>query len=124
MRPTSPSNRISAYYSNSGGLSTTEYPVTAGHSQSTHYHPPSFRRRIGGRVAGIVASVLQLAVSALCVAGAMSSWLGYPIGIAPTTAVFLGGLLFGTISLLQLYSVVTDATNEEISVAYDNKSRA
>lgn len=124
MRPTSPSNRISAYYGKTDGLTATKYPFAAGHYQSIHSRPTHCRqtanwRRFGGRVAGMAASVLQLAVSTLCVAGALSTWLGYPVGISLTTAVFLGGLLFGMISLLQLYSVVTDAACEETSAAYD-----
>jgi hypothetical protein len=119
MRPTSPSNRISAHYGKTDGLSAMKYPFPAGHYRSTHHQQVGHRRRIGGRVAGIVASVLQLAVSALCVVGALSTWLGYPVGISLTTAVFMGGLLFGTISLLQLYSVLTDAASEEMLVAYD-----
>jgi hypothetical protein len=119
MRPTSPSNRISGYYGNTDGLSATKYPFAARHYRPTHQQQAAHRRRFGGRVAGMAASVLQLAVSALCVAGALSTWLGYPVGISLTTAVFMGGLLFGTISLLQLYSVVTDAESEETLVAYD-----
>lgn len=123
MRPTSPSNRISAYYAKTDGgktdgLSATKYPFPAGPYRSTHHRQVAHRRRLGGRVAGMSASLLQLAVSALCVVGALSTWLGYPVGISLTTAVFMGGLLFGTISLLQLYSVLTDAASEEM-LAYD-----
>ncbi len=119
MRPTSPSNRISAYYAKTDGgktdgLPATKYPFAPAQYRSTHHQQVAQRRRLGGRVAGMAASLLQLAVSALCVV----TWLGYPLGISLTTAVFMGGLLFGTISLLQLYSVLTDAASEEM-LAYD-----
>lgn len=120
MRPTSPSNRISAYYVKTDGISTPKYPFAPAYYRSTHHQQVAHRRRLGGRVAGMAASLLQLAVSALCVAGALSTWMGYPVGISLTAAVFMGGLLFGTISLLQLYSVVTDAASEETLVAYDD----
>lgn len=119
MRPTSPSNRISAYYVKTDGLSATKYPFAPAYCRSTQYRQAAHRRRLGGRVAGVAASILQLAVSALCVAGALSTWLGYPVGISLTTAVFIGGLLFGMISLLQLYRVVSDAISDENPPAYD-----
>lgn len=105
------------------GLSASNYHFATAHRQTLSPRQAAHQRRQGGRVAGMSASLLQLAASALCVAGALSTWVGYPVGISLTTAVFLGGILFGTISLLQLYSVVTDAASEEMLVAYD-ESRA
>jgi hypothetical protein len=68
----------------------------------------------------MAASLLQLAVSALCVAGALSTWLGHPPEISPTMAVFLGGAMFGTVSLLQLYSSLTSAAVDRTFTAYDD----
>lgn len=119
MRPTSPSNRISAYYDRTAGVATTGYQSAFPYRHVAASAPVAYTRGFGGRIAGMAASVLQLAVSALCVAGALSTWLGHPIGISVTTAVFLGGVLFGTVSLLQLYSVLTGAASDTRLAAYD-----
>ena len=130
MRPKSPSNRISGYYCQpdsrqtelrrTGDLSAKRYHFAA---PTTHRQQVAFARRVGGRLAGIAASLLQLAASALCVAGAFFTWLGYPVGISLTTAVFLGGVMFGTVSLLHLYSVLAGAASETALAAHD-ESRA
>jgi len=119
MQPTSPSNRISAYYSKAEEAPVSNYQFATAYRRSTPHRVIASSRRLGGRVAGMAASLLQLAVSALCVGGAFSTWLGYPVGISLTTAVFLGGVVFGTVSLLQLYSVLTDAAGEETLTAHD-----
>jgi hypothetical protein len=120
MRPTSPSNRVSTYYQaieahNAYASSATNHSAIWASRQQA-----ACQRRRSGRVAGMAASVLQLAISSLCVAAALSMWLGYPIGISPTTAVFLGGMMFGMVSLLQLYSAIANVSNDTARMAYDD----
>ncbi|QDV80250.1 hypothetical protein K2D_38760 [Planctomycetes bacterium K2D] len=118
MRPTSPSNRISRYYQSAAGLPLTHEPFAPVPPAVGRLDRPS--RQVGGRIAGMAASVLQLAISALCVAGAVSTWLGHPLGISLTMAVFLGGLMFGTVSLLQLYSALAGTAGDTSLVSYDD----
>lgn len=109
MRRTSPSNRIARYFREP---QTPTYVVT----------PPAWRpaarlpsrdiplvHRLGGPTAGITACLLQLAASTLCIAGAISAWLGHPIDLSPTTLVLLGGVVLGASSGLLLYSFLVSA---------------
>lgn len=109
MRPSTPANRITAYYRDS------EEPLfTVSRRVHSVESRPRRRRialvhRLGGPAAGIVACLLQLSASTLCIAGAVSSWLGHPVGLSPTTAVLLIGAVFGASSVLLLYSFVVAA---------------
>jgi hypothetical protein len=114
MRRTSPSNRIAGYFREPQNL----IPQNLIHVvRPSVWHPEARPRRggiptvhrLGGPAAGIMACLLQLAASTLCVAAAISSWLGHPIPVSTTTMVLLGGAVFGASSGLLLYNFVVSA---------------
>ncbi len=120
MRSGMPNNRVSAYY--------RESPEAFASLRDGGRRPEARPRRrialvhrVGGPVAGVVACLLQLAASTLCVAGVVSTWLGHPIGLSQPTAVLLGGAVFGASSVLLLYSFLVGAAIASVDAGFRSR---
>ncbi len=109
MRRTSPSNRIAAYYRDPSDVAYVVTPPAGAPKWGRPRTGIATVHRLGGPAAGIVACLLQLLASMLCLGAAVLSLLGYSIAISPITAVLLGGVVFGATSGLLLYSFLVSA---------------
>ena len=116
MKPTRLSNRISDFYDQPPAR-----PIPRAATVDVTRRRVAEVHRLGGPVAGLAASVVQLCLGVTATAAAASSWLGFPPGVSVEFAVVACGGAIAMSGALSLYAWTVAAAVASTDVEGESK---